>query len=533
MARAVATPFHATDVRRPADAPRSFEQSLRDVVRDSPYLTISVVVHALLLALFATAPAEVPPTAPPTILSGVESAVDPPPPPPPPVTVPLQAPPLANLPPTVDPPSAAVAPSADAPPADRSFGVAGDSPATSAALLGVGGGPPPGHGPGGSGHIGTGRGTEGPARFDAAVHRALEWLAHHQSPDGLWSAAEFDRQCGAQGDDTTCDGPGSPQYDVGVTGLSLLAFLGAGQTHRAGSYRRCVNAGLAALVRGQGPDGNFGLPGNPQHTYDHALATLAVTEAYLASGDPQLRAPAQAGVRYLQQVRSPGSGWRYASFHPAMATHPADTSVTGWALLALITARDADLEVEPAAVADGLALIEELTDPRTGRTGYLERGQRPAREPGADAVWPAAESESMTAVAVLCRIFADPTLSAPGALDAVRKGAELIAALPPVWDDDSPGRRDFYAWYYGTFALFQVGGRAWARWQEAIERSVIAHQHVEGERSGSWDPQVDPWGSAGGRVYATALLALTLEVHHRYAAVLGGTARTVEERLRR
>jgi len=32
---------------------------------------------------------------------------------------------------------------------------------------------------------------------------------------------------------------------------------------------------------------------------------------------------------------------------------------------------------------------------------------------------------------------------------------------------------------------------------------------------GSWDP-IDAWGTAGGRVYATAINALTLEVYYRY-----------------
>ena len=32
---------------------------------------------------------------------------------------------------------------------------------------------------------------------------------------------------------------------------------------------------------------------------------------------------------------------------------------------------------------------------------------------------------------------------------------------------------------------------------------------------GSWDP-IDEWGTAGGRVYATALGAMTLEVYYRF-----------------
>ena len=37
---------------------------------------------------------------------------------------------------------------------------------------------------------------------------------------------------------------------------------------------------------------------------------------------------------------------------------------------------------------------------------------------------------------------------------------------------------------------------------------------------GSWEP-IDRWGGEGGRVYATAINALTLEVYYRYANVFG------------
>jgi hypothetical protein len=60
----------------------------------------------------------------------------------------------------------------------------------------------------------------------------------------------------------------------------------------------------------------------------------------------------------------------------------------------------------------------------------------------------------------------------------------------------------------------------WRAWEQPLRDAVVVRQHAEGERKGSWDPQVDPWGHLGGRVYATALLTLTLEVSYRYATVL-------------
>jgi hypothetical protein len=47
----------------------------------------------------------------------------------------------------------------------------------------------------------------------------------------------------------------------------------------------------------------------------------------------------------------------------------------------------------------------------------------------------------------------------------------------------------------------------------------VAHQrkYADGCGCGSWDP-VDRWGAEGGRVYATAMNALTLGVIRSHAA---------------
>ena len=160
----------------------------------------------------------------------------------------------------------------------------------------------------------------------------------------------------------------------------------------------------------------------------------------------------------------------------------------------------------------------------TGRCGYTERGLRPPREQGRDDLWPDTQTESLTAVGVLCRIFVDPDLERPGNKEAVDKGVALIERLPPLWSDDDPGRIDFYFWYYGSYALYQyqeVDKRPWNDWQDSLSDAIAKTQHKEGEQAGSWDPQVDPWGHMGGRIYSTTLNILTMEVYYRYDTVMG------------
>jgi hypothetical protein len=100
--------------------------------------------------------------------------------------------------------------------------------------------------------------------------------------------------------------------------------------------------------------------------------------------------------------------------------------------------------------------------------------------------------------------------------------AEILAAKPPQWRKDPKGSWvDHYYWYFGTYAMYQVGGQSWAQWSKAIQDAVIPTQRADGNFKGSWDSD-DAWGKDGGRVYSTAILVLTLESYYRYARVQGG-----------
>jgi hypothetical protein len=59
--------------------------------------------------------------------------------------------------------------------------------------------------------------------------------------------------------------------------------------------------------------------------------------------------------------------------------------------------------------------------------------------------------------------------------------------------------------------------------QGAMKAAVVDSQRKDGDERGSWDPQVDPWGFSGGRVYSTALMALCLEVYFRYSRTAGNS----------
>ena len=84
----------------------------------------------------------------------------------------------------------------------------------------------------------------GTAESEKAVALGLKWLASHQQPRGGWS---FDhtkcRSCRGR-----CSSPGVHPSTTGSTGLVLLPFLGAGQTHQTGEYQETVRKAIYYLI---------------------------------------------------------------------------------------------------------------------------------------------------------------------------------------------------------------------------------------------------------------------------------------------
>ena len=118
----------------------------------------------------------------------------------------------------------------------------------------------------------------------------------------------------------------------------------------------------------------------------------------------------------------------------------------------------------------------------------------------------------MTAVGLLSRIFMGH--DDPKEHPILKKHGELMLRKLPEWDPDGFGT-DMYYWYYGSYAMYQLGDKYWSKWETALKKAVVETQRHDGDEKGSWDP-VGPWGFAGGRVYSTALMALCIEVYFRY-----------------
>lgn len=322
---------------------------------------------------------------------------------------------------------------------------------------------------------------------EAAVAAALAWLVANQETDGRWSCTRHGggREDKVDGSDREMAGV---KADTGITGLALLALLGSGNTHETGPYRQAVAAGLDYLVRSQAPNGNLrGDAGTYAGMYCHAMASLAMAEAYVLSGDLRLKQPLCRALDYtLAAQDAKTGGWRY---YPG---DPGDTSQLGWQILLLKSAEAAGIPI-PRKTREGA--IRFLRSVSSGPDGGLA-AYRPNMRP----------TLTMTAEAMVCRQFLGMPPESPTAIEAAEY---LMTGLP------EQGEVNLYYWYYATIGLHQLQDAHWRRWNASLQRVLLGSRRTDGDFAGSWDPNCK-WGCYGGRVYSTAMAALCLEAYYRY-----------------
>ncbi len=330
---------------------------------------------------------------------------------------------------------------------------------------------------------------------EAAVAAGQKWLVLHQAEDGHWSLDGFDNH---QGGHCNCTGFGQ-HNDTAGTALGLLPLLGAGETHRnpRSTYKSNVEKALRFLIKKQARNGYFG-----GGAYGHALATIAICEAYGMTSDGSLRAPAQRAISYIRNAQSDNGGWRY---EPRVG---GDTSVTGWMVMALKSAQMGGLEVDDARAPTFNRAGTFLGSVMTGDGGGYGY-QAPDPTP------------TMTAVGVLCRLYLGIGPRNSGVVAAVNR----LKRSPP-----SKRLENIYYYYYATQVMHHVGGEAWETWNPLMRDLLIRTQDkgtVAGSThlKGSWSPSGDVYGGAGGRLMTTSLSVLTLEVYYRHLPLFRANAR--------
>jgi hypothetical protein len=330
------------------------------------------------------------------------------------------------------------------------------------------------------------------ARVDESVDRALAWLATHQEPDGSFPSVD----------------EGQPA----ITSLGVMAFLSAGHQPGQGPYGEKINRAIDFVLGCQHSDGLFCLQ-MPQRThvhqgashtgtYNHAIAGLMLCEVY-GQVSPERTAKIQVAVnealKYTERFQKVPAkidardvgGWRYIV---PSGNSSSDLSVTGWYLMFLRSAKNAQFEIPDAEIKDALKYVQGMYQRDRNEFFYGHIGANDRYT-----------NRGMMGVGALSL-----SLAGEHNTDMARHAGEYILARPfdvygatfTQWD------RFHYSAYYCSNAMAQLGGDYWKEFFPILVKTLLDNQAPDG----SW--LTESGGNAGDRkygpAYPTALSVLTL-----------------------
>ncbi len=304
-------------------------------------------------------------------------------------------------------------------------------------------------------------------KVDPAVDTALRYLARVQRADGSF--------------------PESYGDSSGIPALVGMAFLSKGQLPTEGPFAEALNRSIDFVLANQKSDGLFekGHAGTGP-MYAHNIATLFLSEV---SGmvDPGRQEKinyalprALSLILRAQAVKKDernSGGWRY---HPG--SNDSDTSCSGWALMALRSAKLNGAAVPDAAINAAVAYLKRHQNDKTGCFGYSGTEDH---------------QKSLTGMGLLCL-----------ELSGKHGSPETLKAADYVMKNfrDQPGEQfEYYGNYYNSQGLFQIGGRYWEEYAPWMYGVYLKKQ----EADGSWDSR------EAGRIYGTAMMVLAFTVPYR------------------
>lgn len=305
-------------------------------------------------------------------------------------------------------------------------------------------------------------------KVESSVDRGLDWLIQQQQPDGSF--------------------PSLDAAQPAVTSMVIMAFLSRGHLPEQGRYGVQLARGIDYVLSTQRSRGYFSLlPVNPPAThlmpgqtvhYNHAIAGLMLGEVYgMTTGarSRKIEAAIEKALVYHREVQlweksqpSDAGGWRYG--YPEGSGAASDMSVTGWALMFLRSARNAEFQVPKQYFDEGLDFVERCYIPDAsqhlkGVFCYRPVASSPEEAPNL--------TLANTSSATLSLILGGRH-DRPGVTASIRwlRSREY----PKPWEEGYY----YLSTYYSSQAVAQVGGETWQEIFPQIARNIIAEQAEDG-----------------------------------------------------
>jgi prenyltransferase beta subunit len=297
----------------------------------------------------------------------------------------------------------------------------------------------------------------------------VAWLCRTQESDGSWNTARWG---------------GSKQFEVALTGLSLMAILGEVETP-AGARRAGIDRAVEYLLGLQDEHGEFGTAFDAA-PYNQGIATLALLHAYRAQKSDRVKAAIDRALAAICRRQHPDGGWGYRQ----EATPASNLPITLWQIEALRLAAASGWSDLRAPIGRSSRWIASVAD-EDGTFGYRQKRDFPEGSPTLTA---------MGAMSVLAGAKGVPI--PPARRQAIKAQVEQLAAAPVE-------TLDYYRRYFLAAALVRLDEESARERLSTMRRELAGRQVRQGPDRGSWRAD-DRWSSAGGRVYATAMASLSM-----------------------
>ncbi len=302
-------------------------------------------------------------------------------------------------------------------------------------------------------------------QIDLSIDRGLAWIADQQHEDGSF-------------------GVGGSKQPSGVWALCGMAFLAKGHVPGTQPFGKVLEKLILKLAEIQRDDGY--LSDDTGKMYSHCIAALFLSEI---SGmvRPELQRVINdtlpkalkliLDAQKIQKDERNQGGWRYKP-----DSRDSDLSCSGWALMALRSARLNGAQIPPEAIKDAVDYILRRHDENKGCFGYTDTQSHALTLTGAGLL-------SLS----LCGEHHNKAVGR-----ASRYLMDNYAKLPKEGNC-------FYGMYYTAQGLFQKGGDEWKIFSQWMYDVWIPQQH----ESGYWDRHEQ------GKCYQTAMVVLAFTVPYR------------------
>lgn len=290
---------------------------------------------------------------------------------------------------------------------------------------------------------------------ESAIDKGLAFLAKSQRGDGAYGG----------------------QHSAAVTGLGLMAFMVKGHMPGEGRYGQSMDRALSHLIARSNAGGGY----IGSNMYEHALATLALSEAWGMSERPDIRDALKKAVEVILRAQHSSGGWRY---QPVPLEH--DVSVTVMQVVALASAQEAGIMVPAETIDKAMTYIKKCQKSDGGFSYQYSGGS----------------SAFARSAASVLGLMLGGERDWPG----VERG---LAYITRHGDGEiKGGRHYYYGQYYAVQAMYQAGDDFYLNWYPRIHDRLVSVQRGDG----SWRGEIS-------EQYATAMSILILGVPYRFLPI--------------